>query len=86
MLIQPLIKSDNCLPLTRMLHDATSRAPRLCELGVPADMKSGADGVSVKGAIVISRYGIRGRYQAEVAAEHGAVGCLIYSDPRDDAF
>jgi N-acetylated-alpha-linked acidic dipeptidase len=44
-------------------------------------------GVSVKGAIVIARYGNSWRgIKPKVAAEHGAVGCIIYSDPRDDGF
>ena len=44
-------------------------------------------GISVKGAIVIVRYGASWRgIKPKVAAEHGAVGCLIYSDPRDDGF
>jgi N-acetylated-alpha-linked acidic dipeptidase len=46
-----------------------------------------AAGVSVRGAIVIARYGgsFRGT-KPKIAAEHGAVGCLIYSDPRDDGY
>jgi N-acetylated-alpha-linked acidic dipeptidase len=44
-------------------------------------------GVSVKGAIVIARYGGAWRgIKPKVAAEHGAVGCIIYSDPKDDGF
>ena len=45
-----------------------------------------AAGVSVKGAIVISRCGgsFRGT-KPKIAAEHGAVGCLIYSDPQTTA-
>jgi len=44
-------------------------------------------GVSVKGAIVIARYGNGWRgIKPKVAAEHGAVGCIIYSDPRDDGY
>jgi N-acetylated-alpha-linked acidic dipeptidase len=44
-------------------------------------------GVSVKGAIVIARYGGSWRgVKPKIAAEHGAVGCLIYSDPRDDGY
>jgi N-acetylated-alpha-linked acidic dipeptidase len=44
-------------------------------------------GVSVKGAIVIARYGACWRgIKPKLAAEHGAVGCLIYSDPRDDGY
>jgi len=44
-------------------------------------------GISVKGAIVLARYGESWRgIKPKVAAEHGAVGCLIYSDPKDDGF
>jgi N-acetylated-alpha-linked acidic dipeptidase len=44
-------------------------------------------GISVKGAIVVARYGESWRgIKPKVAAEHGAIGCLIYSDPRDDGF
>ena len=44
-------------------------------------------GVSVKGAIVIARYGETWRgIKPKVAAEHGAVGCIIYSDPHDDGY
>src|ERR1700724_3541773 len=44
-------------------------------------------GVSVKGAIVIARYGHGWRgVKVKVAAEHGAVGCIIYSDPADDGY
>ena len=44
-------------------------------------------GISVKGAIVISRYGDGWRgIKPKVAAERGAIGCIIYSDPRGDGF
>jgi N-acetylated-alpha-linked acidic dipeptidase len=44
-------------------------------------------GISVKGAIVIARYGEGWRgIKPKVAGEHGALGCLIYSDPRDDGY
>ena len=44
-------------------------------------------GVSVKGAIVIARYGKAWRgIKPKVAAEHGAIGCIIYSDPQQDGF
>jgi N-acetylated-alpha-linked acidic dipeptidase len=44
-------------------------------------------GISVKGAIVLTRYGSGWRgIKPKVAAEHGAIGCLIYSDPRGDGF
>src|SRR5262245_57337885 len=56
--------------------------------GVPADYDELAKlGVDVKGKIVIARYGQSWRgIKPKVAWEHGAVGCLIYSDPRDDGF
>ncbi len=44
-------------------------------------------GISVKGAIVIARYGEGWRgIKPKVAAEHGAIGCIIYSDPKDDGY
>jgi N-acetylated-alpha-linked acidic dipeptidase len=44
-------------------------------------------GISVKGAIVIAKYGRSWRgIKPKLAAEHGAVGCLIYSDPEDDGY
>jgi N-acetylated-alpha-linked acidic dipeptidase len=44
-------------------------------------------GISVKGAIVIARYGESWRgIKPKVAGEHGALACLIYSDPKDDGF
>lgn len=46
-----------------------------------------AQGISVRGAIVIARYGGSWRgIKPKVAAERGAIGCLIYSDPRDDGY
>ncbi len=56
--------------------------------GVPADYERLEKlGVDVKGKIVIARYGASWRgIKPKVAAEHGAVGCLIYSDPRDDGY
>src|SRR6266849_5116865 len=44
-------------------------------------------GVDVKGKIVIARYGRSWRgIKPKVAYEHGAVACLIYSDPKDDGY
>jgi len=44
-------------------------------------------GISVKGAIVIARYGQGWRgIKPKVAAEHGAVGCIIYTDPKGSGF
>ena len=56
--------------------------------GIPADYEElERRGISVKGAIVIAKYGGSWRgIKPKVAAEHGAIGCLIYSDPRDDGY
>ena len=56
--------------------------------GAPADYEQlDRLGISVKGAIVIARYGATWRgIKPKVAAEHGAVGCIIYSDPREDGY
>ena len=56
--------------------------------GVPADYEQLERlGISVKGAIVIARYGASWRgIKPKVAAEHGAVGCLIYSDPNEEGY
>ena len=44
-------------------------------------------GVSVRGKIVIARYGQGWRgLKPKLAQEHGAVGCIIFSDPRDDGY
>jgi N-acetylated-alpha-linked acidic dipeptidase len=56
--------------------------------GLPEDYeKLDRLGVSVKGAIVIAKYlhSWRG-VKPKVAAEHGAIGCLIYSEPADDGY
>jgi N-acetylated-alpha-linked acidic dipeptidase len=56
--------------------------------GMPDDYKElERQGVSVKGRIVLTRYGGGWRgLKPKLAYEHGAVGCLIYSDPRDDGY
>jgi len=56
--------------------------------GIPADYDELAkNGVDVKGKIVIARYGGSWRgIKPKVAAEHGAIGCIIYSDPHDDGY
>lgn len=44
-------------------------------------------GISVKGKIVIAKYGRSWRgSKPKVAQEHGAAGCIIYSDPKDDGY
>ncbi|HEY9420878.1 MAG TPA: PA domain-containing protein, partial [Thermoanaerobaculia bacterium] len=56
--------------------------------GVPRDYEElERRGIDVKGKIVIARYGGSWRgIKPKVAAERGAVGCLIYSDPEDDGY
>ena len=56
--------------------------------GMPEDYKALARmGIDVRGKIVITRYGGGWRgLKPKLAQEHGAVGCLIYSDPAEDGF
>ncbi len=56
--------------------------------GIPADYEELERlGISVKGAIVLARYGMSWRgIKPKVAAKHGAVGCIIYSDPHEDGY
>jgi len=56
--------------------------------GIPEDYEQlDRLGISVKGKIVIARYYHSWRgIKPKVAAEHGAIGCLIYSDPHEDGF
>lgn len=56
--------------------------------GVPADYDElERRGVDVKGKIVIARYyGSWRGIKPKVAAERGAIGCIIYSDPREDGY
>jgi len=70
------IDGDVTAPLVYVNYGAREDYERLDRLGI-----------SVKGAIVISRYGDGWRgIKPKVAAEHGAIGCIIYSDPRGDGF
>lgn len=56
--------------------------------GVPRDYEELERlGIDVKGKIVIARYGGSWRgIKPKVAAEHGAIGCILYSDPLDDGY
>ena len=56
--------------------------------GLPEDYETLAKyGIDVKGKIVIAKYGRSWRgIKPKVAQEHGAIGCLIYSDPGDDGY
>ena len=56
--------------------------------GVPADYQElDRQGISVEGKLVIARYGGSWRgIKPKVAAEKGAVGCIIFNDPAADGF
>lgn len=56
--------------------------------GVPADYEMlERMGINVKGKIVIAKYGHSWRgIKPKVAQEHGAIGCIIYSDPKEDGY
>jgi N-acetylated-alpha-linked acidic dipeptidase len=56
--------------------------------GMPDDYKDLARrGIDVKGKIVITRYGEGWRgLKPKLAQVHGAIGCLIYSDPQQDGY
>jgi N-acetylated-alpha-linked acidic dipeptidase len=56
--------------------------------GMPDDYEALARrGIDVRGKIVIARYGAGWRgLKPKLAQEHGAVGCLIYSDPANDGY
>ena len=82
-------KSEQLPTYNAYSRDGDVTAPLVyVNYGAPADYEQlEAMGVSVKGAIVIARYGQTWRgIKPKLAAEHGAVGCLIYSDPKDDGY
>ena len=56
--------------------------------GMPDDYKAlERMGVSVKGKIVIARYGVGWRgLKPKLAQDHGAIGAIIYSDPQQDGY
>jgi N-acetylated-alpha-linked acidic dipeptidase len=56
--------------------------------GMPDDYKDLARrGIDVKGKIVIARYGVGWRgLKPKLAQVHGAIGCIIYSDPQQDGY
>ncbi len=56
--------------------------------GIPADYEElERMNIDARGKIVIAKYGGSWRgIKPKVAAEHGAIGCIIYSDPADDGY
>jgi N-acetylated-alpha-linked acidic dipeptidase len=86
----PDSKDDNQLPTYNAYSadgDVTGQLV-FVNYGIPADYDELAKmGVDVKGKIVIAKYGGSWRgIKPKVAYEHGAIGCLIYSDPKDDGY
>jgi N-acetylated-alpha-linked acidic dipeptidase len=81
---------DNQLPTYNAYSaDGDVTAPLIfVNYGLPQDYDKLAEiGVDVKGKIVIAKYGHSWRgIKPKVAQEHGAVGCIIYSDPMDDGY
>lgn len=81
---------ENQLPLFNVYSpDGDVRGPLVyVNYGLPRDYEQLAElGIDVKGKIVIARYGGSWRgIKPKVAAEKGAIGCIIYSDPRDDGY
>jgi len=93
---EPAIKGDSTSDVAGALPpynayggDGDVTAPLVyVNQGMPDDYKELArHGIDVRGKIVITRYGGGWRgLKPKLAQEHGAVGCLIYSDPRDDGY
>jgi N-acetylated-alpha-linked acidic dipeptidase len=56
--------------------------------GIPEDYEALKKmGIDVKGKIVLAKYGNSWRgIKPKVAAENGAIGCIIYSDPKEDGY
>lgn len=82
-------KSEQLPPFNAYSIDGDVTGPLVyVNYGRPADYEElDRRGISVQGAIVIARYGGSWRgIKPKVAAERGAIGCLIYSDPADDGY
>jgi len=82
-------KSEQLPTFNAFSRDGDVTAPLVyVNYGIPEDYEQLEKlGVSVKGTIVIARYGHSWRgIKPKVAAEHGALGCLIYSDPHEDGY
>lgn len=96
-LAEPSLREDSTSSISEELLptfnaysvDGDVRGPLVyVNYGIPKDYEElERRGIDVKGKIVISRYGGSWRgIKPKVAAEHGAIGCIIYSDPRDDGY
>jgi len=86
---QPNHMKDALPPYVAYQGDGDVTAPVVyVNYGMPSDYEALARrGISVKGKIVLARYGAGWRgLKPKLAEEHGAVGCLIYSDPANDGY
>ncbi len=82
-------KSEQLPTYNAFSKDGDVTAPLVyVNYGAPADYEVlESMGVSVKGAIVLARYGQTWRgIKPKLAAQHGAIGCLIFSDPHEDGY
>lgn len=83
------IRKGTLPPYNAYSADGNLTAPLVyVNYGLPEDYKTLArHGISVKGKIVIVRYGHSWRgIKPRLAWEHGALACIIYSDPEDDGY
>ncbi len=95
-LFEPPVKGDRTSGLAGQLPpyvayqgDGDVTAPLVyVNYGMPDDYRALARaGVDVRGKVVIARYGAGWRgLKPKLAQEHGALGCIIYSDPADDGY
>ena len=80
---------DALPPYVAFQGDGDVTAPLVyVNYGMPDDYLALARrGIDVKGKIAIARYGSGWRgLKPKLAQEHGAIGCIIYSDPADDGY
>jgi len=82
--IEEALPGFNCFSID---GDVTSELV-FVNYGIPADyVELEKRGISVKGKIVIVKYAGSWRgIKPKLAAEKGAIGCIIYSDPKDDGY
>ena len=82
-------KSEQLPPYHAYSKDGDITAPLVfVNYGIPDDYKELERlGISVQGKIVLAKYGMSWRgIKPKLAAEHGALGCIIYSDPHEDGY
>ncbi len=95
-LLEPQLKEDGTTGPSEQLPVYNAWSPDgdvtaelvFVNYGIPDDYEQlERMGIDVKGKIVIAKYGGSWRgIKPKVAQEHGAIGCLIYSDPEEDGY